>query len=307
MAVSASNTTTKQYPICTTTELPDYELSPEIHCDEAGLKLHLLRKFGYNEDIADRVVKQITKLLKKTSRLDDFWMKATNEGTSSEVIRAILQSIGHSQLIHMLKYQDEGGYTALHRCAVNKRSDVIQLILDCCVSEEECYQLLSSTDPWIVTPLNMSCSEGDGDAESVRVMLNHINQDMRYLLLQIGDTLSNTPLLYASLNGHSDVMNMIHESVAQTQWINLLQMEGYGELPVLQTAAYSDEQSSIETIRESVSDEVWLQLLYTPLPKFYESNHFGTQYQRAVGKIDELRTAARVKAALLFSDQSGKN
>ena len=106
MAVSASNTTTKQYPICTTTELPDYELSPEIHCDEAGLKLHLLRKFGYNEDIADRVVKQITKLLKKTSRLDDFWMKATNEGTSSEVIRAILQSIGHSQLIHMLKYQD---------------------------------------------------------------------------------------------------------------------------------------------------------------------------------------------------------
>ena len=121
MAVSASNTTTKQYHIWTATVLPDYRLSPEIHCDEAGLKLHLLGKFGYNEDIVDRVIQQITKLLKETSRLGGFWMKTINERTITEVVRAILQS----QLIYMLSYTGLGVYTALHLCADNKRSDVI--------------------------------------------------------------------------------------------------------------------------------------------------------------------------------------
>ena len=215
------------------------QLYPEIHCDEAGLKHHLIQKLSYNEDSAERVVEQLTDLLKplnNTSRRDYFWKEATKEGTSTDVVNVILQSIEHSQLIYMLKYQDWDAYTALHRCAANKRSDVIQLILHCCVSEDECYQRLRFTNLLGQTPLTMSCREGD--SESVRVILNHINQDMLYSLLQIGDTLSNTPLNEASYEGHTEVMKIIHESITQTQWINLLQINGYKELPVLQTAAY---------------------------------------------------------------------
>ena len=295
-AASASNTTTLQYPM--------WIVDDKIYCDEAELKHHLIQKLNYNEDNACRVIQQITELLDNDNSLWGFWEEAA-ENVSTEVIRVILQSIEHTQLIYMLSYRDVLGCTALHRCADNKRSDVIEMILDCCVSEEQCYQLLSITIGIRWTPLHMSCEKGD--TESVRVMLNHINQDMRYSLLQIRDRYSFTPLHRASLSGHTDVMKMIHESVTHTQWINLLQMKGFYEMTVLQTAAYFDKQSRcIETIRESVSDEEWIQLLSTPLPEYDPEDDNEAEYQRAVSKIDELRTAARVKSALLIADKSGE-
>ena len=301
-AASASNTTTLQYPI-----YHMWIVDNKIYCDEAELKHHLIQKLNYDEDNACRVIQQITELLNNSNGLygpKDFWSEAAKK-MSTEVIRVILQSIEHTQLIYMLSYQDVlGGDTALHECAANKRSDVIEMILDCCVSEEQCYQLLSITDRWRQTPFHWSC--GAGDTESVRLMLNHINQDMRYSLLQMRDMWSNTPLHHASRDGHTDVMKMIHESVTQTQWINLLQMKGLGEMTVLQTAAYWDRQSRcIETIRESVSAEEWIKLLSTPLPQYDPWCHDEAEYQRAVSKIDELRTAARVKSALLIANKSG--
>ena len=226
-AASASNTTTLQYPMRI--------VDDEIYCNEAELKHHLIQKLNYNEDNACRVIQQITALLKNNNSLRGFWWEAA-EKMSTEVIRVILQSIEHTQLIYMLSYRDVlGEYTALHWCADYKRSDVIEMILDCCVSEKECYQLLGITDPWRLTPLRVSCIVGD--TESVRVMLNHINQDMRYLLLQIRDIVPFTPLHYASRYRHTDVMKMIHQSVTQTQWINLLHMKGSMKMTVLQSAA----------------------------------------------------------------------
>ena len=178
-AASASNTTTLQYPMRI--------VDDEIYCNEAELKHHLIQKLNYNEDNACRVIQQITALLKNNNSLRGFWWEAA-EKMSTEVIRVILQSIEHTQLIYMLSYRDVlGEYTALHWCADYKRSDVIEMILDCCVSEEQCYQLLISNTgraSWGLacgwTPLHVACSSGD--TESVRVMLIHINQDMSKLL-----------------------------------------------------------------------------------------------------------------------------
>ena len=187
-AASASNTTTLQYPM--------WIVDDKIYCDEAELKHHLIQKLNYNEDNACRVIQQITELLNNNNGLRGFWSEAAKK-MSTEVIRVILQSIEHTQLIYMLSYQDVLGCTALLWCAHNKRSDVIEMILDCCVSEEQCYQLLSITDWASQTPLHRPCVAGD--TESVRVMLNHINQDMRYSLLHMRDEFSNTPLQYVSL------------------------------------------------------------------------------------------------------------
>ena len=60
-----------------------------------------------------------------------------------------------------------------------------------------------------------------------------------------------------------------------------------------------------DTIRINVSDEVWIQLLSTPLPEYDRWQHNELKYQRAVSEIEELRTAVRVRAALLITDQSG--
>ena len=300
-AASASNTTTLQYPM--------WIVDNKIYCDEAVLKHHLIQKLDYNEDNVCRVIQQITELFYNSNGRFDFWEEAA-KNISTEVIRVILQSIEHTQLIYMLSYR-VGECTALHQYAYNKRSDVIEMILDCCVSEEQCYKLLISNTngaswafAWGWTPLHVSC--GRGDTESGRVMLNHINLDMRYSLLKMRDMFSDTPLHCASRYGHTDVMMLIHKSVTQTQWINLLHMKGADEMTVLQAAAYFDKQSGcIETIRESVSDEEWIKLLSTPLPE-YIRRYNNAMYQRAVSKIDELRTAVRVKSALLIANLSGE-
>ena len=96
MAASASNTTTLQYPMCI--------VDNKIYCDEAELKHQLIQILNYNKYNACRVIQQITELFKNRNRLRDFWEEAA-EKMSTEVIRVILQSIEHTQLIYMLSYK----------------------------------------------------------------------------------------------------------------------------------------------------------------------------------------------------------
>ena len=296
MAASASNTTTGQYPICI--ENIDFD---KIHCDEAKLKDHLTHKLNYNENDAARIFQQITGHIKQHNLSDYFWYSAA-KNMSTEAIRVLLHSIEHSQLIRLLSYGDvEYGHTALRWCAANRRNEVIKVIL-ASVSENECYQLLSITDNAGRTPLHFSCLQGD--AESVNVMLNHINQDMRFSLLQMTDIEGFTPLHEASQRGHADVMKVIHETVTQTQWINLLHMKDEYEMTALQSAVWY-KQSCVKIIRDSVSDEVWLQLVSTP-PEYNEVHQYNDDfYQGAVDMIDELRAAARVKSVLQTENISG--
>ena len=63
---------------------------------------------------------------------------------------------------------------------------------------------------------------------------------------------------------------------------------------MLQFAAYADAKSSIETIEGSVTIDVWLQLLLTPLPK----NIFPHQkeyYQQAVKLLEIHRVEAKIQ------------
>ena len=291
MAASASNTTTVQYPIWIDRD--------NMYCDEANFKNHLAQKLNYSKNDANIIIQQINGYIERN--LPNYFWRSAAEKMNTEAIRVLLQTLEHSQLIYMLRYQDEYEHTALHWCALNRNNEMINVILDS-VSEEECYQLLSITNEWRLTALHLSCREGD--TESVRLMLNHINQDMRYSLLQMTNNDGDTALIYASYNGHTDVMKEIHESVTQTQWINLLHMKG--EMTVLQAAVYWNEQSSIKAIRDSVSDEEWMQIVSTPLPEYYEAMYFNEGfYKQAVNRIDELRAAARVKSVLQTKNNSG--
>ena len=225
---------------------------------------------------------EITKHI--NGNLQYFWDKVARN-MSTESLRVILQSVQHSQLNCMLSYPDSSYYTALNCCAYNLRGDMIKMILDC-VNENECYSYLGTTEgKWGLAPIHWSCSKGD--TESVRTMLCHLNQDKRYSLLQkTQDVFRNTPLHDASFGGHTDIMKVVHESVTQTQWMNLLELNGFRELTVLQIAAYQDRQSCIETIRDSVSDEVWIELLSSSLPEYDRWQHNELKYQRAVSEIE---------------------
>ena len=76
-------------------------------------------------------------------------------------------------------------------------------------------------------------------------------------------------------------------------------------MTVLQRAAYYNKQSFIDAVRNSVSDEEWIQLLYTPIRKYNQRNRNDGRYQGAVDLIDELRAAARVKCVLQTGNNSG--
>ena len=289
-------TASGQYPTCLRT---DEDIT---YCDEAKLTDHLTQNLNYNENGSSRanlvnLLKNVEKVLQQQTSPN--FRRSAAEEMSIESFRVLQHSLEHSQLIRRLSHQDRLKRTALHWCARHGRNEVIKVILDS-VSEEECYQLLSIRDNVEWTPLYWSCLQGD--IESVKVMLNHINQEMRYSLLQITDEYGNTPLHFAP----TDVIKVIHKSVTQSQWINLLQMKGRGELTVLQAAAYWNTHSCVDTIRDSVSDEEWLQLVSTPLPEYTWSLHYhDAYYQEAVNTIDKLRAAARVKSVLQTENNSG--
>ena len=62
-----------------------------------------------------------------------------------------------------------------------------------------------------------------------------------------------------------------------TRWINL-QMKGYREMTALQYPVYWNKQIS-DTIRDNVSDAVWIQLLSTPLTGYNQRIHYELEFQ----------------------------
>ena len=98
-------------------------------------------------------------------------------------------------------------------------------------------------------------------------MLNHLNRDMRYLLLQMKGYTGCNLLYAASCSGHTDIMKVIHGSVTQAQWSNLLRMKAGNGMTALQMTAFCNKHSSIETIRDSVSNDTW---------KWYSEFHYLT-------------------------------
>ena len=293
MATSAWNATTVQYIV--------WIEQDKICCDKAVLEYQLKRELNSVENGDNKSVQQMIGLM--NDKIEKFWCSAA-EDMSTEAIRVILQSIEHNQLVYMLSYQClTYEYAAIHYCAQYERSDVIALILDC-MSEEECNQLLSIVGRYRWIPLHVSCERGD--VESVRVMLNHLNRDMRYLLLQMKDYTGCSPLYAASMSGHTDIMKVIHGSVTQAQWSNLLRMKAGSGMTALQMTAFCNKHSSIETIRDSFSNDTWKWLLRIPLPYYNDRIYlYRDNYNRVVNIIDELRTAAIVRSAILITDNTG--
>ena len=130
---------------------------------------------------------------------------------------------------------------------------------------------------------------------------------MKFSLLQKRDSIEDSPLHLAIWAGYSDMIEVIHESVTQTQWINLITMKGYGGMNLVQRAAYCNEQDSIEKFKTFVSDEEWLQLVAAPLLDF-ENNHFydKEKFQHAVSILADLRVRAKMRASMSSNDEAGK-
>ena len=108
------------------------------------------------------------------------------------------------------------------------------------------------------------------------------------------------------MHGHTVSMKVIQEAVTQAQWINLLRMKDGNRMTVLQRTAFCNKQFSIETIRGSISNEMWKRLLYTPLPYYNDRIYFyRDNYNRVVSIIDELRSAEIVRSVILTTDNTG--
>ena len=187
------------------------------------------------------------------------------------------------------------------------RSDLVKVLLEC-FSKEVCFQLLSDAGRIKSTPFHIACR--GGDTASVRLMLQHVLPKQRYSLLLMRDFYDTTPISEASGAGNTDIMTAIYESVTATQWFNILHADGKEGLgmTVLQKAIYENKHASIEFIKNSVCDELWLQLLSTPFPEYNQHYHDEVSYQQAVTRIDELRSTQRVNLILsgIKNNETGK-
>ena len=293
----------------------------KIYCDEAQLKQHLVQKLNYDVNHASQLVKEVKTLLGNImSSVHRFWQVTTETGDEDSFSGVLLSTASHSSQLN----------PAYHR-----KSHLMKVIIQC-VHKDECFQLLSSKD-WMTerTPLHFAC-EG-GDAECVKSMLQHVPQYKKFSLLLKRDHCGGTPLHNAASGGYTDIMKVIHESITEFEWCSLLQdgMDkpstslGPAYMTVLQTAFYQDKQISVEFLRNSVSGDVWLQLLCTRCLHQnnscsyqdwrYYNNIFRSpltisplifypwdekKVQLIVIRIDELRVEARVKS--LLNNEAGK-
>ena len=261
----------------------------EIYCDPARLKFHLTQKLRYDETPASRLTQKVTCLLNVSNRVKSFW-DAAAEIRDAETVKALLQSMAHQhrELLYLVNWQK---ITALGDCHVaNKRSELTKVLFEC-LGEDECIQLLNISGMLEErTPLHVAC--GASDIESVRLILQRVPQDKRYSLLELRDCYGNTPLHQAAGAGYTDIMRLIYESVTGTQWFNLLQIKARSRqhsinllqapckgMTVLQAAIHKSNQASIQVIKDSVSNEMLLQLIHTPLPEYKHFRHNKYRYQ----------------------------
>ena len=114
MAASAFYTSSEQYRI--------WIKRRKIYCDKAKLKFHLTQTLNYDENDVAKIIQQIAGHIEKYS-LSYIWRSAGWMKLSTEAIRVLLHSLEHSQLICLLRYQDENEFTALHWCADHENNE----------------------------------------------------------------------------------------------------------------------------------------------------------------------------------------
>ena len=225
-----------------TVRFPIWINDNEIYCDEAQLEQHLVQKLNYDENRADRLVKEVIKLVNDTmSSVNCLWQVTTETG--DEGFSVALDSIG--------------GYTLRFKLAnYHKKSDLMKMIIQCdCIHKDTYFQLLCSKG-WITERTPLQFASERGETECVRSVLQHVPQNKKFSLLLMRDHHGRTPLHHAANSGHADIMKVIYDSVTMFQWVSLLQdamdrlsvIWGPAYMTVLQTAVYQDKQTSVEFI-----------------------------------------------------------
>ena len=121
----------------------------------------------------------------------------------------------------------------------------MELILDS-VSKGEWLRLLEDTDMWDCSPLYWACRASYTECVS---FMQHRSQHMN------SSHLGGIPLHWGVYRGNIEALQTIHQFVTHSHWIHLLQMTTTDGSTVVHRAAWN--QSVMEAIRDTVSDEVW--------------------------------------------------
>lgn len=87
------------------------------------------------------------------------------------------------------------------------------------------------------------------------------------------------------------------ESVSEKQCISLLQMDDGNDLTVLQVEIYWDKEDTMMTIRDTVTKDVWLEVLTTQLPIYPDRRRQERVNNKPVQLFNKYRNAAMIKKA----------
>ena len=218
-----------------------------------------------------------------------------------DMIMKTLRTFEHTKLASLLNVQDRHGQTAQFYLASTNKGDVLRKILDSLDDTNELFNRLRSTTK-LRTPLHAACWHGD--VTSVKAILDHGDQDMRYSLLKMRTEHGSTPLHCGLCSSRTEIFTYIFKSLAREQWYDLLTLHDNNGCTIVHKLAYTGNDALLDTIKDTATIEQWLKLLCMA-PPHQGSRQQEDAYERAKNKISELRTQARIEEAQSCLNKKG--
>ena len=261
----------------------------------------------YSRDEAINAAFQLQDILKRQTpqRYDECFYDSLRRQMDTQYIEVILQCIEPNELLSQLNIQRTGGNTSIHRMVSHQNSETLKGVLKR-FKTGECQQLLNVRNMSGDTALHDACMSGH--KESVRIILSQLT--MKYDALQTASLDGCTPLHHAACNQYDIIIQLIHKSVKCHQWIKFLQRRNVDGMTVLQHLVFwrldtHFFQATLDTLKNSVTPEAWLDQLSATLPDFDPNKHREDNYLSAVNWFDHRRTAAKIQRVIDTDDPQG--
>ena len=253
-----------------------------MRCDIRHLINYLRTKLLYNEEDAPRIAEELRELQLCQDRIKVPAFFIAAEHGQNDIVHTLLSST--CDTFTLISSYFRFAVSNLFTFPINSKSLLYMLLH---IPEDIKTALLGTRYGLLETTILHSAIIKKC-AETVRVIRESVDPVTFYELLQIKNNWGRTPFHFACMAEESECLELILNEVDSDQCFDLVKKRDIGGLTPVQDIPDGQVETKMEMIKNSLTEEQWVDALMLPLPKDHKDGIYGKSLNcyRKRGKTD---------------------
>ena len=253
-------------------------------------------------ELSAEVIDSVTKVGKL---IDCAGADFENNGVDTEAVETILKRASPRQRLKFLQLEDRYGCT-FFGYFVRKHCNVLIKNISALLDTGSWFELMTHTKPLTFGWTALHDAIESNNIEAIVMIDETLRRDQWYDLLQMQDVCFGSPLQLAACEGHTVIVEELHQRVDNKQWRRMLSQRNTYGFNVLHSLTNSWQRKTMEVIKNTLRLDEWIDLLSIPLPGYSSDKFHYSGYNSVYCVLQDLRVEAKILRVIRLEDISSK-